>query len=206
MSREEMLQDLAYARSLAEEGRQAPLLGGAYLMFWGLLNGLAFTGQWILLEGLAPRVGGEGFALLWISYGVVAFIGMTLLRLRTRTKPGLTAIGVRAERTVWMGAAAALVAIVLGSIGRMLLSGDVTAPNAIFGAAFGLYGAALIATASLADQGWLKTFGLLALAVAFALCLFANENWAYLAAAAGSLVTLALPGVVLLRREPSPIV
>ena len=33
-----------------------------------------------------------------MSYGVVAAIGMTLLRMRTRDKPGLTAIGARAER------------------------------------------------------------------------------------------------------------
>ena len=45
MTREEMLADLAYARTLAEEGRHAPLLGGPYLLFWGALNAVAFAAQ-----------------------------------------------------------------------------------------------------------------------------------------------------------------
>ncbi len=66
---------------------------------------------------------------------------MTLLRMRTRDKPGLTAIGTRAERTLWTGAATALMAVVIGSIARMFITSDPTAPNAILGAAFALYGA-----------------------------------------------------------------
>ena len=37
MTREEMLADLAYARTLAEEGRHAPLIGGRYLVLFGAL-------------------------------------------------------------------------------------------------------------------------------------------------------------------------
>jgi len=205
MTREEMLADLAYARTLAEEGRHAPLLGGAYLLFWGALNAIAFAAQYAILEGALPFEG-SSFAVLWIGYGVVAAIGMTFLRARTRTKPGLTAIGTRAERALWMGASAALIAIVIGSIARMLMTGDPTAPNAIFGAAFGLYGAALIGTATMSEQTWLRTFGFLAVLVAGVLCLFANQNWAYLVASIGSLLVLAWPGLVLLKREPSAIV
>jgi hypothetical protein len=107
---------------------------------------------------------------------------------------------------MWRGAALALLAIVLGSIARMIMSNDPTAPNAIFGAAFALYGAALFGTACLSQQAWLKAFAWLSFAVAGSLCLFANENWAYLNAAAGSLAVLFVPGLMLLRREPSPIV
>ena len=206
MTREEMLQDLAYARSLAEEGRHAPLLGGAYLIFWGVLNAAAFAAQWALLEGLLPIVGGAAFAVLWLSYGALAAIGMTLLRMRTRTKPGLTAIGARAERAVWTGVGAAVLAVVIGSIARMMLTGDAAAPNAILGAAFALYGTALFAVSSMSEQTWLRAFGWLAISVAGTLCLFANANWAYLVAATGSLLALTWPGLVLLKREPSAVV
>lgn len=205
MTREELLQDLAYARTLAEEGRHAPLLGGAYLMFWGLLNTAAFTAHWALITERLP-LGAAGFAYVWGGYGLIALLGMTFLRQRTRTKPGLTSIGARAERAVWMGAAAALCAVVFGSIGRMLVDGDPTAPNAIFGAAFALYGAALIAVSQLSDQGWMRGFGLLSVLAAVGLCLFANQSWAYLIAAVGSLLVLAWPGLMLLKREPSAIV
>src|SRR5262245_2727992 len=195
-----MLEDLAYARTLAEEGRHAPLLGGAYLTFWGVLNAIAFSAQWALLENFLPRAGGAGFAILWLGYGALAAIGMTLLRLRTRAKPGQTAIGARAERAVWAGAGAAVLAIVIGSIARMIITDDPTAPNAIFGAAFALYGTALFATASMSEQTWLRAFGWLAISVAGALCLFANASWAYLVAAIGSLLALTWPGLVLLKR------
>jgi hypothetical protein len=206
VTREDILQDLAYARSLAEEGRHAPLLGGAYLVFWGLLNAAAFAAHWAVLEGRLPYAGGAAFAAVWISYGVIAGIGMALLKQRIRQKPGLTSIGVRAEGAMWRGAAVAILAIVLGSLARMIVSDDNTAPNAIFGAAFALYGAALYGTACLSQQIWLKAFAWLSFAVAATLCLFANESWAYLTAALGSLLVLLAPGLMLMRREPSNIV
>jgi hypothetical protein len=206
MTREEMLQDIAYARTLAEEGRHAPLLGGAHLLFWGVLNAAAFASQWAILERLLPFARGASFAILWLSYGALAAIGMTLLRLRARGKPGLTTIGARAERALWTGAAIALMAVVIGSIIRMMMTGDTTAPNAILGAAFALYGAALFGTASLSEQTWLRAFAWLAVSVAGTLCLFADANWAYIVAAVGSLLALAWPGLVLLKREPSAIV
>jgi hypothetical protein len=206
MTRDEMLADLAYARTLAEEGRHAPLLGGSYLVFWGVLNAIAFAAQFAIFEGLLPLMDGLSFAVLWVSYGVVAAIGMTLLRMRTRTKPGLTAIGTRAERALWSGAALAIMAVVIGSIVRMFMTNDPSAPNAILAAAFALYGAALFGTASLSEQTWLRGFGWLSVAVAANAAMFADQNWVYVITAIGSLLALAWPGIILLRREPSAIV
>jgi hypothetical protein len=206
VTREELLQDLAYARTLAEEGRHAPLLGGAYLIFWGVLNAVAFTAHWAVLEGRLPLANGAAFAAVWIGYGIIAGIGMFLLSQRIRQKPGLTTIGVRAESAMWRGAALALAAVAIGSILRMMAESDPSAPNAIFGAAFALYGAALFGTAKLSQQNWLAAFAWLSFAVAGTLCVFANQNWAYLNAAVGSLLVLLAPGIVLLRREPSSVV
>lgn len=206
MTRDEMLADLAYARTLAEEGRHAPLLGGAYLLFWGVVNAAAFATQYAIITGLLPQANGMAFAVLWVSYGLIAVIGMALLRMRTRDKPGLTAIGTRAERALWTGAAIAVLAVVIGSIARMLATGDTNAPNAILGAAFALYGAALFGTASLSEQTWLRGFGWLAVGVALNCCMFANQSWVYVIAAIGSLLALGVPGIILLRREPSAVV
>ncbi|MBX3428098.1 MAG: hypothetical protein KF779_00795 [Hyphomonadaceae bacterium] len=206
MTRDEMLADIAYARTLAEEGRHAPLLGGSYLLFWGVLNAGAFAGHYSIGEGFIAASGGSAYGVLWLGYGAVALLGMVLLRMRSRGKPGVAAIGTRAERALWSGAATALLAVAIGSIARMFASSDPNAPNAIFGAGFALYGAALFGTASLSEQAWLRAFGWLAVSVAGTLCLFANESWAYVVAAIGSILVLAVPGIVLLRREPSAIV
>lgn len=205
MTRDEMLADLAYARTVAEEGRNAPLLGGSYLLFWGLLNGTAFAAHYAILEGVLPLMEGRSFALLWGGYGIVAAVGMTLLRMRGRAKPGVASIGSRAERALWSGAATAVLAVVIGSIARMVSAGDVTAPNAILAAAFALYGAALFGTASLSQQTWLRGFGWLALGVALNAAMFANFSWVYVIAAIGSLLALCVPGFILLKREPAAI-
>lgn len=206
MTRDEMLQDLAYARALAEEGRHAPLLGGSYYVFWGLLGAFAFASQWAILTGRAPHLDGWAFAVLWTIYGVIAAVGMTVLRFRDRGKPGRTAIGARAERAVWGGAGIGILAVVFGSLARMQIDHDWTAPNAILGAAFAIYGAALVAVACMSEQAWMRAFGWLSVCVAGVLCLFANQPWAYLIASVGSLLVLFVPGVILLRREPSAIV
>ena len=203
MSQEELIRDVAYARALAEEGRRAPLLGGAYLVFWGLLNAAAFAGHWAILSGLAPDIEASPFAVLWLGYGVAAAAGMVVLRSRARAKPGLGSVGARAEQSIWNGSALALGAIVLGSIARMTLDQDVYAPNAIFGAAFAIYGIALFGVARLSGHTWLTGFALVSAATAALLCAFANQPWAYLVAAAGALAVLAAPGLVLLRREPA---
>lgn len=206
MTRDELMQDLAYARALAEEGRHAPLLGGAHLVFWGALNAGAFAAHWAALTERLPYASGLVFAGIWSAYGVIATIGMIALSRMTRGKPGASAIGARAERAVWNGAGLALCAIVVGSLGRMFMNGDPSAPNAIFGPAFAIYGTALFAVATLSQHTWMRAFAWLSLAVALTLCLFANSTWAYLYAAAGSLAALTWPGLILLKREPSAIV
>ncbi len=206
MTREEMLQDLAYARTLAEEGRHAPLLGGTYLMFWGLLNLSAYLLHWGLLTENLPRFGGQAFAVLWTAYGAVAALGMALLIRRTRDMPGKSAIGVRAERAIWSGVGIAMFAVVVGCLGRMALTGDMGAPNAIMAPAFAFFGLALTTIAAMAGEKWLSAFAALSFAASIALGLFANEPWAYLLAAASSAVVLAIPGVILMRREPSALV
>ena len=40
-SKEELVSELAYVRTLAEEGRDAPLIGGRYYVIWGGLMGLS---------------------------------------------------------------------------------------------------------------------------------------------------------------------
>jgi hypothetical protein len=206
MTRDELLADVAYARTLAEEGRKTPLLGGSYLVFWGVLNAVAFAVQFGIFRGFVPFMDGMSFGLLWMGYGAAAVIGMTLLRLRTRGKPGLTAIGTRAERALWSGAAIAEMAVVLGSIVRRFMTNDPSAPNAILAAAFALYGAALLGTASLSEQTWLRGFGWLSVAVAANCAMFAGQDWVYVIASIGSLLALAWPGIILLKREPAAVV
>lgn len=206
MTRDQILDDLAYARTLAEEGRHAPLLGGSFLVFWGALNSGAYLGQWALIEGALAHGGGVGFAVLWGCYGAIAAIGMALLNGRVADKPGRTAIGARTEKAIWGGVALALAVISLACIGRMFLEQDRLAPNNIMGPALALFGVALGTVAAMSGEKWLSRFALVAFSAAALVCLFANAPWAYLLAATANVIVLVVPGIILLRREPSAIV
>jgi hypothetical protein len=205
MTRDELASDLAYVRAMAEEGRHAPLLGGSHFLFWGLLNAVTYLLHWSVLEGFIS-LGGLEFPLLWAGYGVIAAIGMMTLRGRVSDKPGKSSLGVRAERAIWAGVTIAIVIIALGCIGRMAIEGDPLAPNNIMAPVLALFGAALTATAMLARENWLNLFAIVAYAFALIVGAFANAAWAYPLAAAANFIVLAIPGIVLLRREPAAIV
>ncbi|KAF0175925.1 MAG: hypothetical protein IV086_01425 [Hyphomonadaceae bacterium] len=203
MSPREIAEDLDYVRTLAEEGRQAPLLGGSFLMFWGLLNAIAWALQWGLVNKLLTPNPGWHFAALWISYGVAAGIGSSMLGARVRALPGRSSLGNRVEGAVWAGAGIGTGAVVVGAIGHMMLGGGSTAPDVIVPAAYALYGCALMVTSIVSKEKWLGWFAGASFAAAAILGLFLSEHWFYLAGAVGSLTTLLTPGIVLLRKEPS---
>lgn len=204
MTRDDLLQDLAYARTLAEEGRQAPLIGGAYLVMFGVLLTICYAAQYLVLTqpGLDIALTGA----IWGGFGVISTVGVFALRQRTRALPGGTAIGNRVDRIVWQGAVGAILAVVIGCTLRALFVGDHTAPDAIMAAGFGVYGVALFATAALSGHAWLRAFAWLAWALSGALWFFVGEPWAYLAAAAGAVLVLFVPGIAMMRSEPSKIV
>lgn len=203
MTREELLQDLSYARTLAEEGRRAPLIGGAYLVMFGVLLAVAYSAQYAALTGQIPR-GVIGF--IWLGFGAAALVGSFLLRGRTKALPGASSISNRADRTVWHAVAWAILFVVAGAIARGIAYDSYDATSAIMPAGFGLYGVALYSTATMSGHMWLRAFAWLAWALSATMWLFLGEPWAYIVAAVGSILVLLVPGVVMMRAEPSKVV
>jgi hypothetical protein len=203
MSPRELAEDLDYVRTLAEEGRHAPLLGGSFLMFWGLLNAAAWTAQWLLLHGYVTAEPTWHFGALWGLYGLIAGVGSNLLGNRIKSLPGMSSLSNRVERAAWAGAGVGTGAIVLGALGHMVVSGDTTAPDVIMPATYALYGGALLVTSIVTQEKWLGVFAGLSFVVAAALGVFLSAPWFYLVGAAASLVVLLAPGVMLLRKELS---
>jgi len=204
VTREELLSDLAYARSLAEEGRQTPLVGGAYLVLFGVLLLVAYSAHFLAIT--SPTLNPQAMGFIWMGFGVCAGVGCMLLRGRTRALPGGASVGNRADRVIWQGVAIAIIVVVVGTILRSAFMGDFAAADAIMAAGFGLYGVALYATASLSGHMWLRAFAWLAWAISGTLWFFMNQPWAYLVAAAGAVLVLLIPGIIMMRREPSAVV
>ena len=117
MTREEMLSDLAYARTLAEEGRHAPLVGGSYPVFFGVLLALCYGAQYAILSG-ALAVPTNTIGLIWAGFGVLATVGSIVLGKRVGALPGGAAISNRVDRAVWQGVVIAILVVVIGTILR----------------------------------------------------------------------------------------
>jgi hypothetical protein len=200
VTREEMLQDLAYARTLAEEGKHAPLIGGGYLVLFGVLLAIAYSAQWAALASLMPTF---LIGFIWMGFGLFAFIGCFILGMRVRSLPGGSSLANQADRSVWQGVAIAIMCVVAGTIIRGVATDDMSAANAIMAAGFGMYGIALFMTGCVSAQKWLQAFAWIAWLVSVGLWYFLNDAWSYLLSAGGAVVVLIIPGVILLRREPS---
>lgn len=205
MTREEMLSDLAYARTLAEEGRHAPLVGGSYPVFFGVLLALCYGAQYAILSG-ALAVPTNTIGLIWGGFGVLATVGSIVLGKRVGALPGGAAISNRVDRAVWQGVVIAILVVVIGTILRAILLGDYMAPNAIVASGFGLYGVAIYATATLSGETWLRSFAVLSWIVSGLIWFFLGEIWVYLIAALASVAVLIVPGIIMIQREPKTLV
>lgn len=203
MSPREIAEDLDYVRTLAEEGRHAPLLGGSFLMFWGALNALAWGAQWALLSGYVTPEPTWHFMVVWTVYGIIAGVGSSLLTNRIKSLPGQSSLGNRVERAAWAGAGIGTGAVVIGAIGHMMITRETTSPDVIMPAAYALYGGALLVTSIVSQEKWLGGFAVLAFITSAVLGVFLSAPWFYLAGAIASLVVLLAPGLMMLRKEPS---
>lgn len=203
MTRKELLEEIEFVRTLAEEGRVAPLLGGAHMVVVGAVTALALATHYVVVTVLAqPAYVG----VAWLAYAAVFGVAMALLQRRIAKKPGTTAVSNRVESAVWGAVNAGLFAIAVAAIGRLVLEGDATAPNIIPGAAFAMYGVAQIATAGMSRNAVLRAAGWLSLAIAIIVMLFADAPWVYLLAAGGVLLVLVAPGLALMTKEPRDVV
>ncbi|MFN3536892.1 MAG: hypothetical protein ACK4Y4_05540, partial [Brevundimonas sp.] len=85
-------------------------------------------------------------------------------------------------------------------------SGDWTLMRAMPIVVFAAYGSAWIVAGEMSGAGWMKGVALIAYAGAVLLGVFADSSWSY-PVFAGLLVFVALlPGLALMRQEPSDVV
>jgi hypothetical protein len=196
--------DIAYIRHLSESGARAPLIGGRFLAWWGLLLIAAYIGQHLIVTGVIGPVN-LAIGIIWFSFGILGAIGQAVLARGMRGKPGAGSAGNLAMRSVWTAAAMSIGAMVVGST----LISDNRTPAAgphpwdfIVPVAFAVYACAQWVTGALAGNRMLK---LAALGATVMVGLFtALSRWPdrYLLVAAGVALTIMIPGLLLVRAEP----
>jgi hypothetical protein len=192
--------DLAYVRHLAESGARAPLIGGRFMAWWGLLIAVAYTAQHLALNGVIG--GGIIYGIIWGSFGILGMTGQLLLSRTIAGKAGAGSAGNRASRSVWTAAACAIASMV---VGVMVLARNGSPPPVfdwVVPVAFAVYACCLIVTGALAgDRITVAAGGGAVIMVGLFTAFILNPD-RYLLAAAGGAATVMLPGLLLMGREP----
>jgi hypothetical protein len=193
--------DLAYVRKLAESGARAPLTGGRFMAWWGLLVTIAWTAQHFAIHGRLGEGGGI-FGIIWFSFGIVGMLGQFLLVRSMPAKAGAGSAGNRASRTVWGAGAFAIGSMVVGMMFLARSGVSYAVFDWIVPVAFAVYACALIVTGALAGERIAVYAGYGAVVMVGLFTAFSLHSDRYLLAAAGAALTVLLPGLLLTLREP----
>jgi hypothetical protein len=197
--------DIAFMRALAQEGQQTPPLGGAILALAGGVFGLASIAQWAVLSGVL-RVPSVWLMGIWIVSFVVFMAGLFLLKARIGAKPGAHSPANKANGAVWQGIGMAIFFAFAALAVASWQTNDIYlisfAPSIILL----FYGVGWTLGGAMSGQRWMTYTAYACFAAAVGVAFLIKSPAQYLAYA-GCLFALAtVPGILLMRREPSDIV
>ncbi|MEZ5946374.1 MAG: hypothetical protein R3C13_04250 [Hyphomonas sp.] len=204
MSPQTFADDLAYIRDLAEAGQKAPLLAGRFLAWWGGLAALAYVGHYLISSG-ALGLPLYYVSWMWGVFFVLGFGGFKFMQLTfPPAKPGAGSAGNRVSALVWMGAGFMLFAFFAGVIAKSFLDGSASigflwSVPVVLGA----YGLSQLTSGLIAQSRPLIVAGWVAIASVFAAVLLVGREEIWLLGAAVAFSTVFVPGMILMREEPS---
>lgn len=187
--------DIAFMRSLAEAGRDKPMLGGAILLAAGAIFGTASLVVWYQaavrsVEGVMyPAVWGGAF-LLYLAC-LIPLLG----RLPRSANTMQAATGI-----AWSGAGWAML-FICASLFVLSHRLESAAPMFAIASIFmALYGAAWWVAATLMRRRWMQVCAVGSFVMAVAIAWFSNSHTMWLLYAASLFAFLAAPGLVLMRQ------
>jgi len=206
MTNQEARESIDYLKGLAEQGSNAPLLGGRIGLMWtGLLvptlivHGLAATGK----IGLPI----QNIGMVWMAFGIIGGILSFILSRGIDKKPGTGSLGNRIESISWPITAIIIFAFAI-SIAAAVAINDVGHAffNMIVPFAFGLGAVNMILLGRITRQSFLTMSGIASGLFMVLSTVFIQDPKLYFIAAAGVLLTGVLPGLIQMRKEPANVV
>lgn len=197
--------DIAFMRALAQEGSSTPLLFGRVMVAAGLIFGLGSVGHWMIDAGVL-RVSPWFFMVNWIAAGIVFSVVMTFILRRAKAQPGYNAGVNRATGAAWSGVGFAIFACFLGMTAIGVTTGNWKVMDVFPVLIFALYGAAWFVAGSLSKIGWIKLTALGSFAGAVLMGVLSATPYLMLGYAACLILLAVVPGLVLMRQEPTDIV
>ena len=194
--------DIAFMRARAEEGSQVPLLGGGISLAAGLIFAAASVVHWMIARDVL-RVSQWGVLANWIGAGVLFGVVCSLLVKRANSQPGATSSVNKATGSAWSAVGFAIFTMFLALFAMAWATKNGAVFNVFPVLILALYGAAWSVAADLSGRLWIRIVALGSFAAAVAMGLLAGSPYLMLAYAAALILLAAVPGVILLRQEPS---
>lgn len=197
--------DIAYMRALAHEGRHAPLLAGPVLVTAAVVFGAANLGQWAIQSGLL-QVDPFAQLWLWIGAGVVFALALTVLIGRMKGKPGFSSSGNKAVGAAWSGVGYGIFVTWLGLVALSVKTENWMWMMAMPTIVLVAYGSAWMVAAAMTRARWMSVIALLAYGGAVAVAWFSDGPGIYLVFTLVLAAVALIPGLILMRQEPSEVV
>lgn len=196
--------DIAYIRTLAEEGRRTPLLSGPVLVAAAVIFGGASLAQWAIQTGLWAIT---PWAQLWIWIGAGLLFGAALATIlgRMKRKPGYNSVSNTAVGAAWSGIGFLIFAVWLSMVAMGVRTGDWSAMQMMPSLVFAAYGAAWTVAATMSGLKWINGVALASYGGAVLLGLFVGQSAGYLVFVGLLLGVVLVPGLMLMRREPAEV-
>ena len=196
--------DLAYVREVAEAGVSAPLLGGRFLVWWGGLVTAAYIAHYAIITGLAG-LPIDYLGIMWLAFVALGLGGyFAMLRFFPASKPGASSVGNRVSANVWMASGFVLGSFFTGVTLKSLIDGQASMGfNWSIPLVLGVYGISQLVSGLMAKSTALVFAGYAAIASVGLTALIVDRPELYLAAAGAAAVTVLIPGIMMLRDEPS---
>lgn len=197
--------DIAFLRALAEEGRQAPLLGGSMLVSAGFIYGTASLIQWAMITGVL-RVPFRALWVIWLVAILTHLVSIVVLKRGIGAKPGARSSGNRAMRNAWSGVGWGCLVIFMALALASWKTRDANLINFSPSIVLALYGGAWSVAAAVSTEAWLRPVAIAAFAAAILMAALIGSSWIWLGYAAALYLLAMVPGLLLMRQEPSDIV
>lgn len=190
--------DIAYMKSLAAEGRHAPVMVGPILVAAALWFGAATAVQWLIALGRIP-LSGWGIMWMWVGAGV-GFAALLYVLIRkvdvqsgSKTKDNV-AIG-----AAWSACGYSIFGLWLVLMAFGLSTGNWATMSLMPAVVMIAYGAAWMIAGQVVRQGWMILTGVVCFAGAAALGWFAFTHWTYVIYLALLICVALLPGLHLMK-------
>ncbi len=194
--------DIAWMKTLAEEGAKSPPHGGSILLAAGLIWGTASLAHWSILTGLID-MGPSAFGIVWGVAAVAFAASLFILIRRLKAQGGVETAANRAFGTVWSALGwgifslfSSLMMLDVAQAGRTdVAAWSLAVPSIIIS----FYGIGWAVSATMLKQRMLWVLAVASFVAAPLLALIAGSPHQYLAYAAALFLLIGLPGYLLMR-------